>query len=506
LVNSEEFSDILNQPINKDNYLGDWDPTKTYFIPEGQTYTITYGGKNWEITGGPGGTTIPVGQYPGTVQGDFDPGLVYTTGQTVLYNGKYYVNYGPKAINPGDPLPGAAGSGWTLSPWTTTPEQNLTDIISTYNKNLAINDAQLKEAARILPKSGYNNTALYVVPTYVNNEPAPPVDLLIPQAPATAATIDVINNSKYRVSSPVLRIKSDALTNINEMIQSVDADMTIDQFISMSLNAVTTVPEKSDTGSGRVSGDAVLVARTLGDVTGPYGTADNTYANADAFLRITVTALGSAVTSNVIALDNTSNLADLYPELLLAATVATQNGTLISPFAPDTRIVSVDHIARAITISAPLVADMPAGTAVICSADFTGVVSQQMDWRADCDPRFQFIKRFSPRSFGYAAGYGSGTTQFPNGEPAGSGTSFPANPTLGDYFLRIDYSPQILYRWDGALWIEISQDVRTTTSLGAADRSQRSTFINNQALVKTTNGQYIPSRQGLSDAGTIQPD
>ena len=65
-------------------------------------------------------------------------------------------------------------------------EQNLKDILSAYNRNLQINDAQLQEAKRILPKAGYNNNDLYVVPTYgiyqsngvlsdKLDQPAPPV-------------------------------------------------------------------------------------------------------------------------------------------------------------------------------------------------------------------------------------------------------------------------------------------------------------------------------------------
>ena len=55
LVNSEEFADILNAPINQDNYLGDFDPNKTY--PPG--YTVTYGGIIYEST-----TNVPPGVTP----------------------------------------------------------------------------------------------------------------------------------------------------------------------------------------------------------------------------------------------------------------------------------------------------------------------------------------------------------------------------------------------------------------------------------------------------------
>ena len=43
LVDSEEFSQILAEPINQDNFLGIWDKDKTY--PPG--YVITFGDKNY---------------------------------------------------------------------------------------------------------------------------------------------------------------------------------------------------------------------------------------------------------------------------------------------------------------------------------------------------------------------------------------------------------------------------------------------------------------------------
>ena len=60
LVDSEEFSQILQEPINQDNYLGLWDSTKTY--PPG--YIISYGDKNYEsITDVPAGANPPDPTY-----------------------------------------------------------------------------------------------------------------------------------------------------------------------------------------------------------------------------------------------------------------------------------------------------------------------------------------------------------------------------------------------------------------------------------------------------------
>jgi hypothetical protein len=129
-----------------------------------------------------------------------------------------------------------------------------------------------------------------------------------------------------------------------------------------------------------------------------------------------------------------------------------------------------------------------------------------MDYRADSDPRFQFIARSSPRSFGYTTGYLDGTGEAPNGFPTGAGISFPQNPQVGDYFLRTDYLPQILYRWDGRLWVRISKNVRTQTGFTEQDLSQQSSFINNSNVTVTTDGTEIPQKQALSTILTIAPD
>jgi hypothetical protein len=137
---------------------------------------------------------------------------------------------------------------------------------------------------------------------------------------------------------------------------------------------------------------------------------------------------------------------------------------------------------------------------------FTDTIQPWMDFRADCDPRFQFIARSTPRSFGYLSGYLTGTQEAPNGTPTGVGIAFPQNPKIGDYFLRIDYLPQVLYRWNGDLWIRISSNVRTGTGFTEEDKALLSTFINNSNTFMSTTGAVIPEKQALSTILTIAPD
>jgi len=381
LVDSEEFSQILAEPINQDNYLGIWDPTKVY--PAG--YVMTFGDKNYISK-----IEVPAGTMP--------PNTTY---------------------------------------WELDTASNLKDILATYNKNIAINNAALQEAERLVPKSGYDQNNLYIVPTYGEfetntelsgkyNQPAPPINVVVPNLVPPVATVSMVQSSLYRTASPVLRISAASAQAIWDM--TVDGGVVAPSS-TLSLRTTSLLPVLTDGGSGPVSGYTVLTVDSIGfNVTGPYGTADNTYATADQ-----------------------------NPEA--------PNFTGTEPYGPNT-----------------------------------------MDYRADCDPRFQFIARSSPRTFGYSAGYLGGDGTAPNGFPTGAGIAFPQSPAVGDYFLRIDYLPQLLYRWDGRLWVRISQNVRTQTGMTEGDLSQQSSFINNSNVTVLTDGTTTTQKQALSTILTIAPD
>lgn len=383
LVDSQEFSQILQEPVNQDNYLGLWDKDKTY--PPG--YVISYGDKNYISK-----TDVPIGIAP--------PNDTY---------------------------------------WELDTAENLKDILATYNRNIQINNAQLEEAQRLVPKAGYDRSKMYIVPTYgpyetntqlsgKTNQPAPPINVVIDGTggPTTATgSVLMIRDPKFKKASPVIRIPQQAVQSIWDMTADMDHAEILDKFATTSLEIVEKAPTKLDTGSGALEGELVLSVQSLGTITGPYGTADNTYATADQ-----------------------------------------------DPTQPG----------------------------------FTGTITPQMDFRADCDPRFQYITRSSPRSFGYTMGYLDGTDEAPNGEPTGAGISFPQNPKVGDYFLRIDYFPQILYRWDGKLWVRISSNVRTDTGFTQNDTSQLSGFINNSNVTVKTDGTVVPQKQGLSTILQLTPD
>ena len=387
LVNSQEFTDILKEPINKDNYLGDYDKNKTY--PPG--YTVNWGDGLYESI-----KTVPAGINP--------PNEEY---------------------------------------WKVITNGNLADILSTYNKNIEINNAQLEEAKRIVPKSGYNAKDLYVVPTYgvfetndslslKDNQPAPPIDIVVGSSGApvpVTGTVLLMRSPKFKNSSPVIKVSKESLKSIWDMTADMDISDKLDKFVQASLEIIEQKPELTRNGSGSVESTKILTVQSLGVITGPYGTADNTYATADQ----DPTAPGFTGTE---------------------------------PYGPNT-----------------------------------------MDYRADCDPRFQYIARYSPRSFGYSAGYMTGDGTAPDGYPVGAGISFPLNPQVGDYFLRIDYLPQLLFRWDGRLWIRISSNVRTQTGFTLDDQSQLSGFINNEGQIYLQQtGNVVPQAQPLSQILQIAPD
>ena len=72
--------------------------------------------------------------------------------------------------------------------------------------------------------------------------------------------------------------------------------------------------------------------------------------------------------------------------------------------------------------------------------------------------------------------------------------------------MRIDYLPNILFRWNGQLWVRIDTNVRTGLGMTEEDKSQQSTFINNNDVTVLTDGGTIPQKQALSTILGLTPD
>jgi hypothetical protein len=97
------------------------------------------------------------------------------------------------------------------------------------------------------------------------------------------------------------------------------------------------------------------------------------------------------------------------------------------------------------------------------------------------------------------SGYLTGDGIAPNGLPVQSGITFPIEASSGDYCLRLDYSPNRLFRYDGKRWVKMEDAVRTTLTPGVQNKTLRSGFVNNQATYADHNGTH-EQRQGLSQA------
>lgn len=87
----------------------------------------------------------------------------------------------------------------------------------------------------------------------------------------------------------------------------------------------------------------------------------------------------------------------------------------------------------------------------------------------------------------------------PNGYVFGHGITFPASPHSDDYFLRTDFAPNRLFRFDGSRWVKVEDAVRMTMTNTDTRQTLKTSFINN-TTVNTIGGESIDERQALSKA------
>ena len=116
----------------------------------------------------------------------------------------------------------------------------------------------------------------------------------------------------------------------------------------------------------------------------------------------------------------------------------------------------------------------------------------------------------------YYVGYLTGDGVPPNGAPYGFGISFPSGAQEGQFWLRTDYFPNRLFRFNGSHWMKFEDNVRMTmnnaydkntpnqdstkTPYSTAIReTQRTGFINNNNTA-VIDGKVVQERQALSKA------
>ena len=103
-----------------------------------------------------------------------------------------------------------------------------------------------------------------------------------------------------------------------------------------------------------------------------------------------------------------------------------------------------------------------------------------------------------PDAAGYT-GYLLGSKDAPNGAPYGMGIQFPRSPVEGDYFLRTDFLPNRLFRYDGTKWMKYADDARMTLTNEIARNTYKTRFINETAT-NQIGGEEVEVRQSLSKA------
>ena len=114
----------------------------------------------------------------------------------------------------------------------------------------------------------------------------------------------------------------------------------------------------------------------------------------------------------------------------------------------------------------------------------------------------------------YYVGYLTGDGMPPNGVPYSFGIGFPGSAVPGEFFLRTDYLPNRLFRYDGKHWIKYEDNVRMTTStLGETQtndpllvrQKMKASFVNNTTTA-TIGGVVVQERQALSQVLKAKAD
>jgi hypothetical protein len=99
----------------------------------------------------------------------------------------------------------------------------------------------------------------------------------------------------------------------------------------------------------------------------------------------------------------------------------------------------------------------------------------------------------------FYVGYLTGDGVPPNGALYGFGAQFPQAASDGEFYLRTDYLPNRLFRYNGSRWVKVEDGVRVEPMTSDNARSQLGTFVNNTNK-NTINGKEVDERQALSQS------
>ena len=180
--------------------------------------------------------------------------------------------------------------------------------------------------------------------------------------------------------------------------------------------------------------------------------------------------------------------------------VTTDNSLLTSDNGPitaaDSNISTADSL---------VTADTEISSVALVTADASNINAPGTGISIDSTLVTADSARITPENSKSYSGYLVGDGLAPNGEEITMGTSFPSDPTEGNYVLRLDFLPNRLFRYNGNRWNKVEDNLRSNPTPGQST-SLTSGFINNTATTTQDDNTVINQRQALSKALEIQED
>lgn len=150
--------------------------------------------------------------------------------------------------------------------------------------------------------------------------------------------------------------------------------------------------------------------------------------------------------------------------------------------------------------------DETTGKSILRTADIDDLADPNISTLIDAsslDLHASDVSAKAKRS-GYT-GYLIGDGVPPNGAAFGHGISFPMEAVVDDFFLRTDFLPNRLFRFNGSLWVKIEDVQRETMTNNDARQTLKTSFINNNNVTGSTEVGYdvYVVDDNLTNAGSV---
>lgn len=142
---------------------------------------------------------------------------------------------------------------------------------------------------------------------------------------------------------------------------------------------------------------------------------------------------------------------------------------------------------------------VPANAGNTNLSDVLGLSTDATDVTADNVSDNASAGSLGTTPMGKVNGYMTGDGLAPNGTQYRRGIVFPLDAQPGDYFLRADYLPNRLFRYNGQRWVKVEDSNRNNLTPGPDNKSIRSLFVNDSSTYTDRNGVEHPTLQNLND-------